>query len=68
MLNQRPAAAAPAVQAAAEALPIGEPHRRTLAYGIGCKVGRPNGPGHPRFAKLMRLYALEDIALRARAV
>ena len=43
-----------------------EPQRWTRAYRIWRSLGRPDGPGHPRFADLMTRYAAEEIPLRAR--
>jgi hypothetical protein len=44
-----------------------EPQRWTHAYRIWCKMGRPDGPGHPRFDELMKRYLAEGKALRTRA-
>jgi hypothetical protein len=39
-----------------------EPQRWTHAYRIWCKMGRPDGPGHPRFDELMKRYLAEGKA------
>jgi hypothetical protein len=44
-----------------------EPQRWSHAYRIWCKMGRPDGPGHPRFDELMKRYLAEGNALRTRA-
>jgi hypothetical protein len=35
---------------------------------IWCTTGWPDGPGHPQFAELMKRFAAEGKALRARAL
>jgi hypothetical protein len=38
----------------------------STAYRMWCKMGRPDGPGHPRFGELMKRYLAESKALRTR--
>jgi hypothetical protein len=36
-----------------------EPHRWTTEYLLWSAVGRPDGPGHPRFDELLESYSRE---------